>query len=100
MFADLVELVVERLDADAKFFRSIGLIAVVTFDRFENGLHFQVAKTDRAAGDAKLWHNAFACGKAAWQMLRRDRRAIAEDGCVLDDVGKFADVAWPRVRLE
>ena len=51
----LVQLVVQRLQADAQFFGGDGLVAVVAVQGLVDGVHFQVAKPHRAqVGQAAL----------------------------------------------
>ena len=53
----LIELVVERLEADAELLGGVGLVAGVAVEGVVDGLHFQVAERNRA-GDARLCHRS------------------------------------------
>src|SRR3954451_8804000 len=82
----LVELVIQRLEADSELFGGVGLVAAVTIERVVDGLHFEVAEGDRPA-DAALGQRAAATGKSLRQMIGRDRSArgrIAKYGRMLD----------------
>ena len=46
----LVELVVERLDADAELFGGLGLVAVVAVERLADRLHLPIAEVERLGG--------------------------------------------------
>src|SRR5436190_17943825 len=78
----LVQLVVERLEADAELFGGLGLVAAVAVERIVDGLHLQVAERDWT-GDADLRQRAAAAGKALRQMVGRDRRRVAQVRSVL-----------------
>ena len=91
----LIELIVERFQADAEFVGGLGLVAGVTVERVLNRLHLDVLErlTGRRIGGAA----ESAGGKTAGEMFGQDRAGVAKDQRVFDHVGQLAHVARPTV---
>lgn len=95
---ELIELVIQRLEADSELFCGGGLVAGMAFDRFMDGNFFELFEAHRSELDGIATEASI--GEMAREMFGEDRWGIAEDGGMFDDVGKFANVTGPDVILQ
>src|SRR6185503_6142843 len=98
--AQLVELVVQRLQADAEDLRRARLVVARMFERHQD--QTALGFLDRRAGlerDDRL-DDVGRIGDERRQVLRLDELAVGEDDGALDDVAHLAHVARPVVLLE
>src|SRR5271166_2234369 len=107
----LVDLVIERLEADSELLGGGGLVAVVLL---ENGLdvaHLDVTQGWRALGDCEVGRGDRRVGRGGmlrpasggelgWQVLGMDRAIAGENRRPFDRVGQLADVPRPVVSRE
>ena len=107
----LVDLVIERLEADSELLGGGGLVAVVLL---ENGLdvaHLDVAQGWRAIGDREVGRGDRRVGRGGMlrpasggeldrQVLGTDRAIAGENRRPFDRVGQLADVPRPVVSRE
>src|SRR5690606_23079922 len=94
--ATLVELVGEGPQAGPQLFGRLRLVPGVPLDRLVDRLHLQVAQADWPLGQPRR-ANELPPIEVLGQMRGINRSRVAKNGRMLDDVGQFADVAWPDV---